>query len=174
MKRLRDEVTPAARFVRRCAAPEDRIQFPLDYGAADCNVCHQAPVRRRTIQITLIQGRERLNLMTELNETGCGRGFLGVTDDRPTSEFFDAIGKEREMYSTAEGQRTIVQAIELCAQNKAGIQGDTLLIEAPTYLPMVRMLEIQLQLKQSVSRLSFSEIYLVGDHEDGDLCLQLK
>jgi hypothetical protein len=175
LKRLRDEVTPAARFVRQHAAPKDRIQLPLDYGITDCNVWHHAPTRHRTIQITLIQGRERLNLMTELNETGWGRGFLGVTDDRPTSEFLDAIGKERQMYSTEQSQTTLAHAVTLCAQNKSNSQGDTLLIEAPIYLPMVRMLEIQSQLSQLVSRLSFSEVYLLGDdYENGDLCLQLK
>jgi hypothetical protein len=29
MKRLRDEVTPVARFVRTCAEPEDRIWFTM-------------------------------------------------------------------------------------------------------------------------------------------------
>lgn len=175
LKRLRDEVTPAARFIRQHAAPDDQIQFPLNNSVPDCNVWHHASARNRTIEITIIQGRERLNLMTELNATGSGRGFLGLTDDRPTAEFLAAMGEERQMHSTDKAQATMAHAIALCAQNKTHSQADTLLIEVPLLpLPKIRWLEMQSQLTQLVQALSFSEIFLVWDHDDGDLCLQLK
>ena len=75
VKRLRDEITPVAIFAGRYAAPHDRIQFPLNSDVPDCNIWHQNPAWHRTIETTIIQGRARLNVMTELNETGWGRGF---------------------------------------------------------------------------------------------------
>lgn len=176
-KRLRDEVSPVAIFAGRYAAPHDRIQFPLNSGVPDCNVWHQNPAWHRTIETTIIQGRARLNVMTELNETGWGRGFVDLTDDRPTRDFVEVMGQEREAYSTEQVQRTMVHALALCAANKAHSQGHTLLIDVATSmqtLPGERWLEMQCALAQPVKNLSFAEIHLVGQPDGEDFCLKLK
>jgi hypothetical protein len=178
LKRLRDEVTPAACFVRQHAAPVDEIQFPLNSNVPDCHVWHRDPERHRTIEITVVQGRERFNLMTELNSCGLARGFIGLTDDKPTGEFLDAMRApldERPMYSTDAAQEIMAHAITLCARNKLHSKGDTLIIEAELLaLPRIRWQETQSRLAQLTVLLSFSEIFLIGYHDDGDLCLQLK
>ena len=177
LKRLSDEITPAARFVKKYAPREDRIQFPLDNSDWDCNVCHKATDNRK-IQITIIQARERINLMQELNESGSGRGFLGLTDDRETKEFRDAMSRERSMYSTEEAQRAILHAVALCLEkkNKKGNKGaDTLLIEAPLdTLPEERWLEIRHKLIEMATPSAFNEVYLVGRGDNSDICMKLK
>src|SRR5262245_18238652 len=94
VKPLRDETTPTARVVRQHAAPDDRIQFPLDSGVPDCNIWHRAPLRHRIVEISIAQGKERFFLNSELNATGSSRGFLGLTDDRTRAEFEDAMRQE--------------------------------------------------------------------------------
>jgi hypothetical protein len=151
--------------------------MPLDSSVPDCNVWHRNPARHRTIEITIVQGLERLYLMTELNETGHGRGFLGLTDDQSKVEFLSAMNNDRRMYSTEEAQTTMLHAISLCVRKKVHSSGDTLLIEAPLHwLQRTRWLQIQSLLMQLVEELSFTEVYLIGSRDDdGDhSCLQLK
>src|SRR5687767_6061338 len=52
LKRLRDEIQPAAHFVAKHAASDDLIQFPLDSGPFDCQIWH-GNGRHRVIQITV-------------------------------------------------------------------------------------------------------------------------
>jgi hypothetical protein len=171
LKRLRDELTIGAHFLSLHANANDRVQFPLDSGGTDCNWYSD---RKRTIEITVVQGRERLNLMTELNETGEGRGFLGLTDDEPTHKFNEKMRQGRHAYSTDEAQQSMIHAIELCAQNKSRSSCDILLIGAPLgNLQMSRWLEIKNQLAAKVQRLPYSEIFVMGDGECKD-CIQLK
>jgi hypothetical protein len=175
-KRLRDEVTPVATLIRHHAAPEDRIQFPLNSGVPDCNVWHANPARHRTVETTVIQARSRLNVMTELNNTGWGRGFLGVTDDAPTRDFEKAMNQEREAYSTEQVQTTTLHELALCAANKAHSQAHTLVIDVGTSMEALassRWFAMRTALAEPVKNLSFSEIYLVG-RSDEDLCLKLK
>ena len=177
LKRLRDEITPAARFARHCAVPDDEIQFPLNDGPFDCHLRRVRPAGKLTIQITLIQARENLNLMNELNATGQGRGFIGLTDDRPTRDFLKAMSREREAYSTDQVRATVSHVLELCAENKRHSEADILIIEEATSmikLPRARWLEMQDEFAQPVRALRFSEIYLVGDSESEDICMRLK
>jgi hypothetical protein len=175
LKRLRDEVTPAARFVRQHAEINDRIQLSLNSSTPDCNVWHSIPPRHRTIEITVAQALERFNLMTELNHTGLGRGFLGLTDDAGKGVFLNAMGQERQMYSTENAYETMAHAVTLTAQNKSFSQATTLLIESPLeWLPENRWVEARSRLTHLVANLNFSEVYLVGSHDNGDLCLRLK
>jgi hypothetical protein len=130
VKKLRDEVTPVARFVRKFAAPTDRISFALSDKTPDCCVMHEGSPSRE-IEVTVAQARERLNVMTELNQTGTGRGFLGLPDDAPTAHFEKLMNQPRTAYSTEEIGRAIICAVALCARKKSKFTGDTLLIEAP-------------------------------------------
>ena len=174
MKKLRDEVSPVARFVREHAAPEDRIWFALDDTAPDCCVRHEAD-RLREIEVTVAQARERLNVMTELNQTGTGRGFLGLSDDAPTEDFVRKMDQPRVAYSTEEIGRSIICAVAICARNKSKFQGDTLLIEAPLEtLPADRWGNFRAPLAEKVKDLAFSEVYVTGRSGDCGICLRIK
>jgi hypothetical protein len=72
MKRLRDEVTPVALFLPEHADNSDKVQFPLNNHVPDCNVWHRKPNLHRTIEVTVAQARERLNLMTEFEQDRMG------------------------------------------------------------------------------------------------------
>lgn len=175
MKRLRDEVTPVALFLSRHAGNSDRVQFPLNSSVPDCNVLHRTPSLHRTIEVTVAQARERLNLMTELNKTGWGRGFIGVTDDQPKSVFDEKMADEREAYSTEQVRETMIDALALCARNKAHSQGHTLIVStAMEHLPRERWVEMRPLLAASIAPLTFQEVYLVGRPDNADLCLKLK
>lgn len=176
LKRLRDEITPVARYVRQSAALDDWIQFPLNSSTPDCNVWHRATQRHQTIEVTIIRGKERYYLKKELNDTGAGRGRIGVGDNQPKRKFENAMGKEPRMHSTDEEQIATAEAIALCVRKKTRSSGDLLLIEYDgiNLLPKIRWLEIQSRLAQSVQTLRFSEIFLVGNGRDSNFCLRLR
>jgi hypothetical protein len=174
VKKLCDEVTPVARFAKTHAQPKDQIRFALDNSHPDCVISHQDG-RKRDVEVTIAQARERLNVMTELNETGTGRGFVGVTDDAPGHEFKDAMELERRAYSADEVLGCIEHAIELCARNKSKHQGDTLLIEAPLEtLPASRWAEFSQRFTEKVKALRFREVYLTGRGNHGAIALKIK
>lgn len=174
LKRLRDEVDPVACFARQHAAPQDRIQFPLNDEAPDCNLRH-GDTHHRTIDTTVVQGQERLHTMRELNETGTGRGYLGLTDDNPTNSFRGKMKRPRVAYTTEEAQETITRAVELCARKKKGHIGtDTLIIDAPLFtLPADRWREIVPGLAAKVADLAFREVFLVST-DSSKICHKLK
>ena len=68
VKKLRDEVTPLARFVRRNASPDDIVSMPIsdppDFVIAVSSNRHNG------IECTIAGARERLFTMRELNKTG--------------------------------------------------------------------------------------------------------
>jgi hypothetical protein len=175
MKRLRDEVTPVALFLCGHADAKDTVQFPLNDDVPDCNVWHRTPDLHRTIEVTVVQAVERLNLMTELNKTGWGRGFIGLTDDKPKGSFDKKMADPREAYSTDQIRDTMVEAVTLCARNKAYSQGHTLIVStAMEMLPRERWLEMRSLLAAPMAELGFREIYLVGRPDAAELCLKLK
>jgi len=175
MKRLRDEITPVALFLRGHADSSDRVQFPLNNSVPDSNVWHRTPNLHRTIEVTVAQARERLNLMTELNSSGWGRGFIGVTDNKPKSAFDEKMADPREAYSTDQVRETMIDALALCARNKAHSQGHTLIVStAMEHLPRERWAEMQQVLAAPVAQLPFQEVYLVGRPDEKELCLRLK
>ena len=173
LKKLRDEVTLAVPFIRQHAAANDTIQFPLDSSEHDCNFWHREPARHRTVQFTVVQGQERFYVTTELNDTGCGRGFLGLTDDNPRRDFKKQMGQEREMYSTEQARTTLIHAFRLCAEKKRDSQSNTLVIGAPlNVIPLSRWMELQPELAEPFRGLRFCEVYVVSD--DDEFCWQLK
>jgi hypothetical protein len=172
-KRLRDEITPVFPFAQQHAALDDEIQFPLDDGPHDCNIWHRAQGRHRTIQITVVHGHARFRIMTELNAAGCSRGFLALNDDSGKQAFNDAMGREREMYSTARAQQVMLRAFSLCAEKKRRSTSDTLIIGASTQmLPRSRWQETQPALADLFAENTFSEVYVASD--DDEFCWQLK
>ncbi len=173
-KKLCDEVSPVARFVREHAASEDRIWFALDDTAPDCCLKHGGD-RLREIEVTVAQGRERFNVMTELNQTGTGRGVLGLSDDAPTEDFDRKMDQPRVAYSTEEIGRSIICAVAICARKKTRFRGDTLLIEAPLEtLPADQWGNFQAPLAEKAQELSFPEVYVTGRIGYRDICLRIK
>ncbi len=174
VKRLRDEVSPVARFVREHASLEDQIWFALDYTAPDCCVRHGVD-RLREIEVTVAQGSERFNVMTELNQTGIGRGFLGLSDDAPTEHFVRKMAQPREAYTEEEIGRIMICAVAICARKKEQSRGDTLLIEAPLVtLPAERWDNFRTPLSKKVKELAFPEVYVTGRSSGRDICLRIK
>lgn len=174
MKKLRDEVSPIARFVREHAAPEDRIWFALDDTAPDCCVKHGGD-HVREIEVTVAQAKERFNVMAELNQTGTGRGFLGLSDDAPKEDFDRRMDQPRVAYSTEEIGQSIICAVTICARKKSKFRGDTLLIEAPLeMLPTDRWGDFREHLAQKVKELAFSEVYVTCRSHGRDICLRIK
>ena len=174
VKRLCDEVTPVARFVRECAKPEDWVSFTMDSQYPDCVVCHQDG-RKRELEVTMAQARERFHLMSDLNETGTSRGFIGLTDNTPTQHFKDAMGSERQAYSTDEVISCIQHAIQLRVRKKKKYKGNTLLIEADLLiLPSARWDEFRTRFTKEAKVLNFCEVYLTGRGDSGDIILKIK
>lgn len=174
LKKLRDEVTPVARFVYCHATPQDHIQFSLDDSFPDCTL-FLVSGRRLEIEVTVGQAKERLYTMRELNDFGEGRGFLNLTDDRPEADFRNAIEQERCAYSIEDVQKTITGAIAICAKNKEHIRADILLIEMSLLACRKELwLEIQSCFAELTYNLLFSEVFLVGYGETGNFCLKLK
>ena len=173
VKKLRDEVSPVARFVRKFAAPADRISFALDDKTPDCFVTHGGS-RRRKIEVTVAQGRERFNVMRELNQTGTGRGFLGLSDDAPTDHFKERMNQPRTAYSAEEIGRTLIFALAICARKKSKFTGDTLLIDAPLEtLPPNRWDDFWEPLANEVEKLTFDEVYVTG-RSNQEICRRIK
>ncbi len=174
VKKLRDEVSPVTRFVRKHAAPEDLICFALDDTAPDCIVKH-GDDRQREVEVTVAQARERLNVMTELNQTGTGRGYLGLSDDAPTEDFVRRMDQPRVAHSTEEIGRSIICAVAICARKKSKSRGNTLLIEAPLEtLPADRWGNFRAPLAEKVKDLALLEVYVTGRSGNRDICLRIK
>lgn len=153
---------------------EDQIWFALDDSAPDCCVKHGGD-RLREIEVTVAQARERLNVMTELNRTGTGRGYLGLLDDAATEDFVSGMAQPREMFSTEDVGRSIICAVAICARNKSKSRGDTLLIEAPLdTLARDRWGDLRVPLAAKVKELAFPEVYVTGRSDNRDICLRLK
>lgn len=173
VKKLRDEVSPVARFARKHAAPDDRIWFALDDTAPDCYVRHGGG-RLREIEVTVAQARERFNVMIELNRTGIGRGHLGLSDDASTEDFVRQMAQPRVAYAGEEIGYNMICAVAICARKKSDFQGDTLLIEAPLEtLPANRWDDFRPQLAEKVKELAFREVYVTG-RSQCDICLKIK
>lgn len=178
VKKLRDEVSPVVHFVRNNAAPVDWIRFALDDTFPDCRLRDQDG-RERGVEVTIAQARERLNVMTESYRAETGRGVLGLSDDAPTRDFKEAMGQDRQMFSTDQVVDTINCAIGICARRKRNHQGDTLLIEVvPDMLIFSnnRWDEFRTLFagNQKLKALEFSEVYLTGCGDGGDICLRIK
>jgi hypothetical protein len=174
VKKLRDEVTPVARFCAKCVEPQDTIRFNLDEKYPDC-VLTRLNKEICEIEVTVAQARERHALMTELHKTGSGRGFIGVADDQPKERFDEMMALESRAYSTEEAIQCIEYAIGLCSERKKFHSGDVILIETPfEILPAPRWLEFSAEFAERVEGVRFREVYLTGRGDDGDMVLKIK
>ncbi len=184
LKKLRDEVSPVARFIKVYARPEDKISFLLDNGFPDCTVCHQDGLKRG-IEVTLARGKARFLGMTELNQYGETGGLIELQDDalkediKAAKEQRKEKEQRREMYSTDDAINNVVSAVEISAERKERHEGHTLLIEVVPdmhALPKVRWLCLPKRLADNatVKALKFSEVYVTGICGESDLILKIK
>ena len=180
---LRDEVIPIARFVRDHALPDDEIRLALDNSYPDC-VLRNRHGRQREIEVTVARAKERVALMEQLIKGGEVHGVIDLPEQAELSDFrrHAELAGDPDMadaYSTEQLFSLFVDAVEKSAKRKANHKADTLLIEVVPdlyCLPDNRCPDLQNLLLQSeaVRRLSFSDVYVVGYGDQGDICLKIK
>lgn len=168
-KKLADEVSPISRFLDYRKIESGRIRFPLSNEPPDCFLWIPPNKEPLTIEVTIAQGKERYFLKKELVQTGEGRGFVGVGDDQDNQQFKDAVDKERQMYESSQALIAIRDGILRCLSHKK-VQSpmDILIIEAPlNILPFEYWDMIKIELREAAANLSFREIHVIGNKDDG-------
>lgn len=176
-KKLADEVMPVSRFLRFRGIESGRLRFPLDNDPPDSWLWLDDEADRVGIEVTIAQARERFHLARELVETGVGRGFVGLSDDAPSTAFELAMSRSRVMYSTDQALSAIESGVRRCLsrKNKARFAGFILLIEAPlSSLPHQRWEAIVDKLRAAATPLPFREVHVIGGAEEEPWGFQLK
>lgn len=168
-KKLKDEVMPVSRFLRSRGIGSGRIRFPLDDQPPDCWLWEHRGATPCGIEVTIAQATERYHLNKELVETGQGRGFIGLPDNAPRSDFDRVMSNPHEMYSTEQALKAIRGSIldRLAAKDRQRFAGFDLLIQAPlSILPRERWDEIKSDLAAAAVPLPFREIIVISDGDD--------
>lgn len=166
-KKLRDEVAPVSRFLEFNHVEANRVRFPLDNHTPDCWLM-SSNGNDRGLEVTIESGREKYHLATELNKEGMGRGFVGLQDDDPQSEFNHSMSRPRVMYSSEQALEATKQGITRCLSRKNQPEKYRhiycLLIQAHlNALPRDRWDAIKEELVREANALSFQEIHVIGD-----------
>lgn len=176
-KKLRDEVTPVSRFLKFNDVRAKKIRFPLDNKTPDCWLLNTNG-ENRGIEVTIERGREEYHLSKELNESGIGRGFIGVLDDAPQTEFNSRISNPPSMYSTEQALEVTKQGILRCLLKKNNQRYSKvyyLLIHAHlSTLPKQRWSAIQQELSEVAACLSFTEVHIIGNADSESWGFQIK
>lgn len=173
VKRLRDEITPLARYLRAKATPDTIVQVPdrdpPDFVLTDSSVS-------TGVECTIAGGKERYFAMLELNRSGLGRGFIGLPDSASNGEFRAAMVQPRETYSTALAYDVTLKNVRECLRRKGrGTYGDVLIIEGNTLiLSPQRWIEFQPELQKAAATSNFRSIFFVGYNHPEQICLQIK
>ena len=85
----------------------------------------------RALQATVIFGQARHHLMKELNEKGCGRGFLPIPDGEDDKAFIKAMDEPDSGYSTEQYVDVMLRSIAKVLTRKKGHSIGILVIDAP-------------------------------------------
>ncbi|RZV51654.1 MAG: hypothetical protein EX270_10205 [Pseudomonadales bacterium] len=176
-KKLRDEVVPVSRFLKLNEILEGRIQFPLDNKIPDCWFKKINEIELG-IEVTIERGREKFHLATELNETGSGRGFIGIQDDASQNAFNERLSSPRTAFSTDQALEATKNGILRCLSRKndekyRGVF--CLLIEAHlNTLSSERWGRIRPDLRNAAKYLPFEEVHIIGDVDDRLFGFQIK
>lgn len=184
MKVLKDEVSPAVRFARQTGLSRGIVRFSLDQQSHWDFEIKSSEGNVRRYEVTGALRRSQYFLVKELNEKGCGRGYLGFPDDAPKKCFEEEMLREFKAYSTDEALATMCSSvgerIETKARKRArglgqkALVADTLLIEAPlNNLPIERWSQILPELGTHARRTSFDDVYLICDSERPDVGFSL-
>jgi hypothetical protein len=165
LKKIRDEVAPVLHYVK-LFPPDGDIRFPLDDNPPDCWIREACDHAEIGIEVTGALSTEQYHLATELNETGIGRGFLGLQDDASKHDFEGRLASPRTAYSSGAALTAVEDAIQLCLRKKdhRKYQGYDLIIEAPlTLLPNEEWHAIKENLRVRAGRMPFRHIYVIGE-----------
>lgn len=176
-KKLRDEITPVSQFLKFNNLGVDKVRFPLDNNTPDCWLLN-IKGEDRGIEVTIERGREKYHLTKEMNECGLGRGFIGVQDDAPQTEFDNRMSNPRFMYSSEQALEETRRGILRCLSKKNDQRYSKvfyLLIHAHlTTLPKQRWSAIQQELSQEAASLPFMEIHVIGNADSEPWGFQIK
>ncbi len=170
-KKLKDEVTPIFNFLKYNQIRAHRVRFPLDNDTPDCWL-FDVNGEDRGVEVTIERGRERYHLAKELNNTGEGRGFIGVQDDAAKEKFSDKMSSPRSMYTTERALDVVKAGILRCLSRKNDVKYSKvyyLVIQTDfSILPKQRWYAIENDLRINAINLPFQEIHAVGK-VDGEL-----
>lgn len=177
-KQIEDEVLPVERFLSYRGIHAGRVRFPLNNDPPDCFFWPQSSSEPRSIEVTVARGNERFHLMTELNDTGWGRGFINLPDDSSRQDFKMAVQQRREAYSTEDvlklTKASILDRMERKAR-KERLEGCDLLIQAPlSHLPSDRWTEIEPELRSAAAPNSLRNIFVIADKDVAPYCICIK
>lgn len=176
-KKLRDEITPVSRFIEFNDIGADRIRFPLDNHTPDCWLLFDVS-ENLGVEVTIERGREKYHLAKELNETGRGRGFIGIQDDSSQTKFDERLSKPRTMFSSEQALEATKAGIIRCLSRKNETKYKNihyLLIQVHlNNLPKERWSLIKDDLRQVAKKLLFQEIHVIGDAGDESWGFQIK
>lgn len=176
-KKLRDEITPVSRFLQFYEIEADRVRFPLNNNPPDCWLLNDIG-NDCGIEVTIERGREQHHLKRELNQTGIGRGFIGLQDDSSEADFANRMSSRRFMFSSEQALESTKAGIIRCLCKKndpkyANIK--YLLIQAHLItLPKERWSAITRELSLVAKNLPFQKIYVIGNADEHPCGFQIK
>lgn len=166
-KKLRDEITPVSHFLKYSLINTDRIRFPLNNNTPDCWLLN-VNGEDRGVEVTIERGREKYHLTQEMNESGMGRGFIGIQDDASQADFDNCMSNLRTMYLPGQALDATKVGILRCLSKKNDHKKYSnvfyLLIQAHlSTLPKHRWNAIKKELSQEAVSLPFKEVYVIGN-----------
>lgn len=168
-KKLRDEVVPVSRYLKLREIHKGRVRFPLDNKTPDCWFT-TTDNRELGLEVTIERGREKYHLATELNETGMGRGFIGIQDDESQTEFDVRMFNPRIMFTADQALEATKKGILRCLSKKDDEKYRDvfcLLIQAHlNTLSVERWCSIKPELRKAAINLPFKEVHIIGDVGD--------
>jgi len=176
-KKLRDEIVPISSFLEFYNVEANRIRFPLDNKTPDCWLLNDK-VPNLGIEVTIERGREQYHLATELNNTGVGRGFIGMQDDASKTDFDNRMSNARIMFTSEQALEAMKAGILRCLARKNDPKYkdvSCLLIQAHLIsLPKEHWCAIKEELSEVAKSLHFQNIYVIGDTHEKPWGFQIK
>ncbi|MEW8333753.1 MAG: hypothetical protein AB2692_22675, partial [Candidatus Thiodiazotropha sp.] len=130
------------------------------------------------VEVTIERGREQYHLAKELNESGMGRGFIGIQDDAPKTDFDNRMSNPRAMFTSEQALEATKAGILRCLSRKDDQKYENvfyLLIQAHlTNLPKERWSAITEELSLVAQNLPFQEVHIIGNADENPWGFQIK
>jgi hypothetical protein len=176
-KGLADEIVPVSHFLQFQNIGVDRIRFPRDNNTPDCWLLNDKG-QKFGIEVTIARGRERFELTKEMNETGIGRGFIGLQDVASQADFDKRMSNPRNMFDSEQALQATKAGILFSLSKKNSERYENiyyLVIQAHlSILPNDRWSAIAEDLSQKAAFLPFQEIHVIGDVGENPWGFQIK
>lgn len=169
-KKFRDEVVPAHHFII-ATSTTGSIRFALSNSVPDCWIRNEGHETLRGLEITRANVKERVWLARDLNQHGCGRGFLGLSDDDSDATYAMKMREDSGGYSTDEALEARLAGILRCIERKnepseaKDYSGYELLIEGfinDEQLPLHYWDAILPRLREAAENSIFERVHLIG------------